>query len=517
MRARWWVPIASLALAAACGDDGAGAGGAGGGGGVGMGGDGAAGGPPTPEIAWRACAETELEDLSCADVELPLDWGAPSGRTLPVHVRRLEASEPVQGSVWLLEGGPGAPGAWMLDYAAHIHAQHPAFDVFVPDHRGTGKSAPLACRPQTDPPTPACMASLDQELVLHVNSSEAARDVVAIAAWTARTDQVLVYGRSYGTYWAHRTVSLAPNAFDALVLDSPCSPIRGCPASQRDAGQDRVGRDFLARCGDDAACVEHLGPDAVSFAEQVIDSADQDSCAAASSAGIDGRRLRFILAQLLSGDGTRGVVPAVLYRYQRCNAADGDAFAVLGAYFDQIDELTETALQQLSMPTNYQVTFAEWWEHGFGLTQAEQQLSASLFATGASVRWADAFAGDRWVAPARDPALRAWHIDSLPTLVLVGGLDMATPRASVQDDKPALSDSSHWIDLAFAGHTSSAGQSPYSACARSLVDQFLSSAGATLDETCVSEVDVAAGAALFEVSESTSMFLFGTPDLYGDD
>ena len=470
-----------------------------------------------PAIDWYACPDEELADLTCADVDVPLDWDAPASRSIPIHVRRLEATEEPTGAVWLLEGGPGVPGSFMLAYAAHIHSAHPSLDVFVPDHRGTGESAPLVCSPQTDPPTPACMTSLreDEELVLQVNSSAAARDVAAIAEWTKRGESLSLYGRSYGTYWAHRTVSLAPGRFDKLVLDSPCSPVDGCPASSREAGIDEVGRELLARYDDDAACLAHLGPDAEAFAAAVVAGADVGACAPAAAAGITGDRLRYMLARLLGTSDARGLVPAVLHRYQRCNASDEAALATLAAYFEQIDNLTATLLADMSIPANYQVTYAEWWDSSFTVGEAEAQQAAAIFATGASLRWTETFTDGSWTALPRDPALRAWHIADTPTLVLVGGLDTATPRASVAIDAPPIADHSHWVELAFAGHADSAGDGIYGACSRSLIDQFLSSSG-SFDDGCVAEADLAAGGSLLDVPTSTVEFMLGTTSLYGD-
>lgn len=502
----------SLACAIACGDDdassGASGGGAGGGGGEGPTWE----VPPSPEITWEPCDEGGLS-IACAHVPVPVDWSEPTGAATTIFVRRIEATEPVEGSVWLLEGGPGAPGAWILSYAEHIHATHPALDVFIPDHRGTGSSTPLACTPITDPPTSACLESLPQEHLLHTNTTSAAFDVAAIASWTAREDHVLLYGRSYGTYWAHRTVSVAASVFAGLVLDSPCDPVDGCPSIHRDAEVDVVGRTLLSHCENDPACAAHITGDAATFASDVIADADAGTCAGAASAGLGGVRLRHLLARLLAYEDGRGLVPAVLVRYARCDAADVAALTTLHTYFEELDELIG-ALPDFSVPTNYQVMFAEWWDPSFTSDDAEAQLTETVTASGASLRWASAFEAGGWSAPPRDPALRAWSIDQVPTLVLVGGLDSATPAASLEDSRPLLEPHSSWKELAYAGHVDSAGEGAYGECARALIDGFLSVPGAAVEDACIAQVDAARADQILAVSEGTTMMMLGTASAY---
>jgi len=171
---------ASFAFSSAC--EGGCRGGAtpeGGGGGGPIGGSG--GGyvtPPAPDIDWVPCPEQGLDAMVCADVPVPLDWTEPNGRAITVFVRHVAATTAVRGSLWLLEGGPGSPGSWMLAGASDMHAAHPELDLFIPDHRGTGSSALLTCMPQTDPPTVECVSGLneDSDLILHVTTTDSALD-----------------------------------------------------------------------------------------------------------------------------------------------------------------------------------------------------------------------------------------------------------------------------------------------------------------------------------------------------
>lgn len=510
---RWAFVILCLV---GCGDDdGTGASGGAGGGGAG---GGQGGGPPDPEITWTACPAEGAPDLTCADIPVPLEWGDLHGGSVDVHVARLEATTTPRASLWLLEGGPGAPGAWMIPFAARMHEEHPDLDIFIPDHRGTGGTAALLCDPATDPPSTECLEALEEEhaaFIPYATTTESAHDVSTIAQRTSRAGVNILYGRSYGTFWAHRAVTLHPAAWDTYILDSPCHP-SGCNGARRDAEVDVVGRAFLSLCDDDATCSAAVGGDALALAETVVAAADAGACAGALAGGLTGNRLRQGLSMLLSDDKARSLIPAVLVRYERCNASDVAALTSLADYVALFENVL-TFVPDFSLPENYHVTRTEFWEEGFTVADAEDQLAETLIASGASVRWARAFETWPWPIPEVDPSYEAWTDAGVPSLVLVGGLDTSTPAHEVEDGPQGLGSSSQWVTLAFAGHVSSADPNdPYAACALSMIDQVLESPGAAVDDACITAVDAPTEAALFEIDEARSTEVLGTADAYGD-
>ena len=111
-------------------------------------------GPPTlvRRIAFDPCSlvtggsDTRAE---CANVEVPLDWNSPGDAKVTFFVKRLvgSASGPHR-QLWLLQGGPGGAGDGLEPLAAEIARGDAALDVYIPDHRGTGRSERLDC-PQT--------------------------------------------------------------------------------------------------------------------------------------------------------------------------------------------------------------------------------------------------------------------------------------------------------------------------------------------------------------------------------
>ncbi len=510
--------LATTTLLTSCGDSESSAGGTGG-----LGGSGGSGGsgvewqvPPKPAFDWSPCPEDGFATMECAAIPVPVDWAQPDGQTLTILTRRIEATEPVRGSLWLLAGGPGAPGTFMLNSAAFLAERHPDLEIFIPDHRGTGGSALLQCMPNTDPPSEECMAGLPQTLLLNTNTTNAALDVAALASWTAPNDNVLLYGASYGTYWAHRTVSLAASVFSGVVLDSPCDAVEGCSSARREEFVDAVGRQFLERCGENASCAAHLPGDPVAFAREVVVEADAGACVGAQDAGVTGVRLRNILTRLMLSEDTRGLVPALLFRYSRCQPQDVQALATVHQYFAAFESVLEL-IPTYSVPTNYQVTYTEWWDSSFSVADAEAQLNATIVASGAGLRWAQTFSTGDWQAAPSDPSLRSWALGKLPALVLIGGLDLNTAAAAVEANRPEQSPDLHWLTMDYATHVDSVNpEAAYATCARSLISGFLSDPTSSLDDDCIAEVTASQAPILFNVAPEKVVELLGTSSVYGD-
>jgi len=106
-------------------------------------------GAPSP-IGQLLAMSGGLDDLAsaqaeCATTPLPAKWSEPQGDTIDVFVKRYPArQQPANGQLWLLAGGPGLPGSIYEAFAFLIANDLPTLDIYLPDHRGTGRSMPLA-------------------------------------------------------------------------------------------------------------------------------------------------------------------------------------------------------------------------------------------------------------------------------------------------------------------------------------------------------------------------------------
>lgn len=212
----------------------------------------------------QACAAGEspaLRGSQCATVEVPLRHADPSGERISLFVRRVPATtaQPKRGEVWLLSGGPGESGASLYPMIQTYQRAFPGFDLVIPDHRGTGRSARI-CPIQESPDSPGgtglaeaewgpCIGNMyaDLQRTSAFSITEGARDLGVLMSQADRGGQVLLYGVSYGTQLALRALQVNELHVDGLILDGlvPPEATETWDLSRRTALVDQVGRQSL--------------------------------------------------------------------------------------------------------------------------------------------------------------------------------------------------------------------------------------------------------------------------------
>ncbi|OAG68866.1 peptidase S33 family protein [Xanthomonas floridensis] len=228
-----------------------------------------------------------------------------------MFVRRLPTADPSKrrGEVWLIAGGPGEAGASLYPMISTYRRAFPGYDLIIPDHRGTGRSARLC--PVQEAPQSAdgvglagaewgpCIGTLyaDAPRTKAFTITEAAQDLALLIRQQRRKGQVLLYGVSYGTQLALRTLQVAPIPLDGLVLDGLVPPETATQwdLSHRTAVVDAVGRALL----DDAHIATY---------RRVLDRSDS----AAWRAQIPGKDLKRFLGMLLNFPTLRDRIPAII-------------------------------------------------------------------------------------------------------------------------------------------------------------------------------------------------------------
>ncbi len=173
--------------------------------------------------------------LECGLVTVPADWSVPAGDTIKIAVYRLPstAKNPAADPVVYLEGGPGGSGVATVAEFAHGDASYlrERSDVIIIDQRGTGFSQPALFCPevfeaeknQGDIAT-AHTACRDRFITAGVriadyNSHNNALDVGAVRKALGYKEWNL-YGLSYGTRLATTVMRDASKGVRSVVLDS---------------------------------------------------------------------------------------------------------------------------------------------------------------------------------------------------------------------------------------------------------------------------------------------------------
>ncbi|NIJ90987.1 pimeloyl-ACP methyl ester carboxylesterase [Xanthomonas campestris] len=267
--------------------------------------------PPSFSACADAAAQTSLAGSECLLAQVPLRHEAPDAGTINLFVRRLPAADQSQrrGEVWLIAGGPGEAGASLYPMISTYRRAFPGYDLIIPDHRGTGRSTRLC--PEQEAPHSAdgvglagtewgpCIGALyaDAQRTKAFTITEAAQDLALLIRQQRRKGEVLLYGVSYGTQLALRTLQVAPVPLDGLVLDGLVPPETAAQwdLSHRTAVVDAVGRALL----DDGHIATY---------RSVLDRSDS----AAWRAHIPGKDLKRFLGMLLNFPTLRDRIPAII-------------------------------------------------------------------------------------------------------------------------------------------------------------------------------------------------------------
>jgi len=307
------------------------------------------GGAVSQSVSWSPCplysntsvsgsfsvhgGESELT-ADCANLSLPLDWSSTSSTKIQIFVKRVNsASGKRKGQLWLLNGGPGGSGAGMEVLIPVLSQLMGDYDLMIPDHRGTGRSAALWCpeidqmraSPTTDT-IKSCVSYLEERFgddLHHYTTTNAALDLRAAINLTATEDDVInIYGVSYGTYLAQRYMILAPDQADRITIDGICPP-DVCRSDYYDVNNNIVGSDLMTLCGEESKeCRDNLGEFPMETLAMLMEltQSGKDDCT--KLLNISATKLRNTLSGLLVSEQQRLLIAPLVHKLTRCNTED---------------------------------------------------------------------------------------------------------------------------------------------------------------------------------------------------
>jgi pimeloyl-ACP methyl ester carboxylesterase len=500
----------------------------GGSGGQGQGAMAGAGGEGGGASPWEQCSLfTDGNDggAECATFEMPAVRGDADAGIVHVFVKRVRTTAPRRGSVWLLEGGPGGSGVGFEGLVSLLQLMAPGLDVYIPDHRGTGRSDRLSCPAAedamsdegpfiSDAELPACIDGLVAEWgpkLPAFSNTQAAHDIGELIELTREPgDEPYVFGVSYGSQWGHRYLQLYPDQAAGVSLEAICIP--QCYFTEIDEWFEALGHGWLNACGQDTFCSSKLGPDPWSVLGAAY--ANLASCAGLAPQ-LDASAIKTLLAQTLYAREDRKILPAIAYRLNRCSTADVNALNHLASvlFAPPPDPLPAGSRLQSSL-LGLNVGLVDNMPDVLpDLATLQAAFDAHRVALGASIRFRQA--SDVWPLYPKDQYHGAFASPSVPLLLMHGGLDFI-PMADVQAAADQLvGPGFNFVPLPGAPHEA-AFQSPVvpmGLCGAQLLGQLLVDPNAALDTSCL----MALAPLEFDVPPQLATPYFGTPDAYEGD
>jgi pimeloyl-ACP methyl ester carboxylesterase len=358
------------------------------------------------------------------------------------------------------------------------------FDVYLPDHRGTGYSeflkCPIAEALQTENALQECGDELRAkwgDRLSGFTASNSARDVLALIERTRRPDQRLyIQGASYGSYWAHRYLQLATILPDGILMDGNCHG-DACHFDAISSGYNEGAMHVFEECAADPFCASRLGASPWETLRQTLDKVEAEC----SVLGMNRNMTRMLLAY--AGVSQSNLLPSLVYRLNRCSPADIAAVQHL---------LSTLQLGYLGAQTRFGPEDTGGFSRALQLHVATSELYSNPLPSDEELKARDdallVSPGyyypshvETWPRYPRDQYVDKWATTELRLLMLHGTFDMQTPlslyeRARVMLPQGKLTAAT----VRGGGH----GVMFKSVCAANLVMKFLSGAE-TLDTSCL--------------------------------
>ena len=416
--------------------------------------------PPAPPV-WAPCplySDGTGAIAECAQPIVPAHWNDPDAGTIELFVKRYGGGTGAQ--VWLLNGGPGASGADFEPLVDALVREEPSLQFFLLDHRGTGRSSRLGCAGELDTSPggftileeewPACLDEVVTtwgDRLAGFSTTNAAQDLSWLVDQTREPARdVVVWGGSYGTRWANRYLQIEPEQVTAVSLHGITTPATSF--SKYDERYDAVAREFLASCARDAFCAGKLGADPVAVADRVFANLPQHC----PEANLDRFELRtFFAVLLMTYWEERTLIPAVIYRLDRCNDADVAALR----YLDRV-------LNRPSAPSTYDrlhsrvlalnIGLSEFYDGLPTLAEAQAVIDRSIASLSTGVRFRERY--DTWPRYEPDEYAGKFAETTIPMLMMQGTMDPATPVAFARDARDTFAaPGQHYVEIPNAPHS----------------------------------------------------------------
>ncbi|KAL9653231.1 hypothetical protein ABK040_010939 [Willaertia magna] len=505
----------------------------------------------------------------CTIVHLPIDYDNPeTSPKIGIFIKRLRfnPNKHAKRALYFLSGGPGlASDIYEHNMALMINLLKEQFDLYTLDHRGVGRSERIGCNeaqgeaPGSDDGTtitneelPNCVKSFKNkwgDYTKFFTSKHAAIDVVKLIQLINLKEnnqqETFIYGCSYATVWVTRILryleqsNLFTSVIKGAILDAIMSTkgpkgFNGMyTLDQWDETQSLVGNEFLQMCNNvnrtkDATCQEKLKTnDPVKYMNNVLDLVYNNQTCIKFTELIDRNTLKINFGNLLMDQFGRILIPAILYRLNRCDV-DID-IPVLLKFINYINLQTKANTNPTNLPLEsdmlqYHVDFSEFWDNSKNLTEITTEFNEKIImGTGDSITMTEKYEISDWPVYELDPYFyNETFTTQVPVLLMNGDLDPVTPLWSAikQNENIKEANQKQLHDLIIVPYSVHAvilnSPTSYSSipCGVELIVNFITMDEPnvfTMNKSCINYIQFN-----FTGSNYYNQLIFGVNDIYED-
>ncbi|WP_417350141.1 alpha/beta hydrolase [Ferrimonas sp.] len=431
------------------------------------------------------------EQIECGSLSLPEDYTQPKGHQIEVHFARIPAIKQVPGMAPLL-AITGGPGQSALNDAALFEKVFSRIrqkrDLILIDQRGTGRSNLLNCDAQLfGSPLPTndetlnyeqllsqCLSTMDAD-VRHYDSLNALKDFEAIRQHLG-IDRWHLYGISYGTRMAQLYMRHHPQAVQTVTLDGVV-PMDQPVVTISDAVA-RASMQLFEECRQDPHCHQQfgdieqkLGTVLSRLAAKPVELQVTDPLSAAPATFlVTPTKLQSAVRMALYSPSSRALVPFTIDQAWR-----GNFQPLLGMQVTSEEDGFGIALGM-----HLSVICAEDQPR---LTAKEARRLSNASLTGKNMVNLFSTACTLWQVPAATAEFGEPLTSEIPTLLLSGEKDPATPPSWGIKAQAGLSNSLHLI-APYATHGVA-----FQSCAPRIIRAFIDSGSIESLETDCLQMD----------------------------
>lgn len=434
----------------------------------------------------------------CGTLEVWENRAAKAGRRISLRFMVVPGTGPgpAREAIAYLAGGPGAAATQFAGgVTALFGPSREGRDVLLVDQRGTGGSHPLTCPvygSREDPASflgsflpadrvRACLPVLARRADLAQYTTDRAADDLDEVRAALGYERLVVYGGSYGTRTALAYMRRHPDRVRSVILLG-VAPTDGSIPLYFARDTDRAIFGVVAECEAEAACraaFPRLRADVRRSLERFAKGPVEVEVVSPGT----GKPVRIALTRDLYAEGVRyllytaataGQLPLMVHR-----AAEGDFAPVATVALER----RMNFVGAVSHGVYLAVTCAE--DLPYVDAREGERLARGTFLGGYRLRDQRAACAE-WPRAPIDPGFHGPVVSALPTLVLSGEWDPATPPSNGEQVARHLSNSLHVVIPSgahgFAGLENSS-------CIERLMNDFVRAASvAALDTSCVRTV-----------------------------